>query len=209
MSETTLSAEELADLKAGFDLAAAVMPEYLSAAKRVHVSKSEWLLDWWVGYGKDESCQIEGTSNHWRWLAHLLLGLASERDAPYSEDKPLDEPVSRLFATIDAQATEIARQARELELAEHNLIGRGALLLEAQTEIAALKGALEQERKKFQLETLRTSEQAILLAKIEAMLAPNHAPGAWARGCRECALVGEIRELLAKPINASALAQGV
>jgi hypothetical protein len=118
---TPLSVEELVDLEAGFGLAAAVMPEYIRAAKRVHVSKSEWLPDWWVGYGKDDGCQIEGTQNHWRWLAHLLLGLVADRDAPYSEDKPLDDPVARLFATIDAQATEIAALKGALEEAEERI----------------------------------------------------------------------------------------
>ena len=35
----------------------------ITAAKRVHLEPSDWLEDWWVGYGKDESCQFEG-----RWL---------------------------------------------------------------------------------------------------------------------------------------------
>ena len=112
---TPLSAEELAELKAGFGLAAALMPEYIGAAKRINVAKSDWMSGWWVGYGKDDSCQIEGTPNHWRWLAHLLLGLAANRDAPYSEDKPLDEPIARLFATISALTTENATLKAALE----------------------------------------------------------------------------------------------
>lgn len=76
-----------------------------------------------------------------------------------------------------------------------------ATIEEQEQTIATLKGALEEERRKFQRETLRTSEQAVLLARTEALLSPNHAPGSWARGCRECALVGDIRELLARPIG--------
>lgn len=60
-----------------------------SAAKRVHVRKSAFLDDWWVGYGKNEACQIEGTPNHWFWLAYLMLGIVEESDSPYSGDKPL------------------------------------------------------------------------------------------------------------------------
>ena len=33
----------------------------ISGAKRANISKFEWLPDWFVGQGKDESCQFEGT----------------------------------------------------------------------------------------------------------------------------------------------------
>lgn len=33
----------------------------ISGAKRANLDKSEWLTDWFVGTGKDESCQFEGT----------------------------------------------------------------------------------------------------------------------------------------------------
>lgn len=32
-----------------------------SGAKRANIVKSDWLGDWFVGYGKDQSCQFEGT----------------------------------------------------------------------------------------------------------------------------------------------------
>lgn len=35
--------------------------EYISGAKRTNIIESEWLNDWFVGFGKDESCQFEGT----------------------------------------------------------------------------------------------------------------------------------------------------
>ena len=82
--------------------AARVMPHYITAAKRVHIGKSDWMEDWWVGWGKDDSCQIEGTPNHWRWLAMLILGLGEPNEAPYSEDKPTPEIVPQLLATIKA-----------------------------------------------------------------------------------------------------------
>lgn len=34
---------------------------YVSGAKRANIRASEWLPDWFVGFGKDESCQFEGT----------------------------------------------------------------------------------------------------------------------------------------------------
>jgi len=41
---------------------------YLSGGKRTHIGHSAWLDDWWVGWGKDESCQFEGP-----WLAMAVL----------------------------------------------------------------------------------------------------------------------------------------
>lgn len=35
--------------------------EFERGSKRCNISKSDWLGDWFVGYGKDESCQFEGT----------------------------------------------------------------------------------------------------------------------------------------------------
>ena len=76
------------------------MPERIRAAKRVHVEASDGLSDWWVGYGKDHSCQIEGTANHWNWLALIILGLADPADAPYDEDKPLPIDPADLRAAV-------------------------------------------------------------------------------------------------------------
>ena len=33
----------------------------ISGAKRANISESQWIPDWFVGLGKDESCQFEGT----------------------------------------------------------------------------------------------------------------------------------------------------
>lgn len=33
----------------------------LSGAKRANIQPSEWIDDWFVGFGKDEGCQFEGT----------------------------------------------------------------------------------------------------------------------------------------------------
>lgn len=40
----------------------------LSGGKRTNIEHSAWLDDWWVGYGKDSSCQFEGD-----WLAMAIL----------------------------------------------------------------------------------------------------------------------------------------
>lgn len=50
--------------------------KYISGAKRAHLSESEWLTDWFVGWGKDESCQLEGT--WWDMVCLARNILASE-----------------------------------------------------------------------------------------------------------------------------------
>jgi hypothetical protein len=116
-----LTPAELAELERRYQ-AALAMPESIRAAKRVHVQKSEWLDDWWVGYGKDDSCQIEGTPNHWRWLAMIILGLVDEKDSPYSEDKPTPEILPALIAAARERDTlaEQLQQATE-DSAGHEL----------------------------------------------------------------------------------------
>jgi hypothetical protein len=68
-------------------------------------------------------------------------------------------------------------------------------------DVERLQAALDEERRKFQQETLRTSEQVVLLVKWKERCEDEHAPGPWARGCKWCALVGETTELLSRPIN--------
>ncbi|MGN6521319.1 MAG: hypothetical protein ACTHK2_18070 [Dokdonella sp.] len=65
--------------------------------------------------------------------------------------------------------------------------------------------AFDEERRKFQLETLRTSEQADVLRRMIDVLKDDHEPGPWSRNCSRCALVAEARELLARPVNAPQL----
>lgn len=50
--------------------------KYISGAKRSHIRYSEWLNDWFVGYGKDENCQFEGT--WWDMICFARNVLASE-----------------------------------------------------------------------------------------------------------------------------------
>lgn len=48
----------------------------VSGAKRANLEKSDWLGDWFVGYGKDTSCQFEGT--WWDMICFARNVLASE-----------------------------------------------------------------------------------------------------------------------------------
>lgn len=85
-------------------------------------------------------------------------------------------------------------------------------LQEVLRERDMLREALEDERGKFQRETLRTSDQAMLLEEAEAALRDQHEPDSAAarigrRGeCARCALVLRIRTLRKTPINVPYLA---
>lgn len=46
------------------------------AAKRAHLSASDWLPDWFWGWGKDQSCVFEGT--WWDMVCFARNVLASE-----------------------------------------------------------------------------------------------------------------------------------
>jgi hypothetical protein len=45
----------------------------MRGGKRANIRHSDWLDDWWVGYGKDESCQFEGPWGHMAILAAKIL----------------------------------------------------------------------------------------------------------------------------------------
>lgn len=49
---------------------------HVTGAKRANISESDWLPDWFVGFGKDESCQFEGT--WWDMICFARNVLASE-----------------------------------------------------------------------------------------------------------------------------------
>ena len=70
--------------------------------------------------------------------------------------------------------------------------------------IRELKAALTEEQRKFQAETLRTSALTQLLIRAEAVLCPEHEPGAWSRSCERCSVVADSRKLRATPLNAVA-----
>lgn len=48
----------------------------MRGAKRANLEMSEWLPDWFCGYGKDQSCQFEGT--WWDMICFARNVLASE-----------------------------------------------------------------------------------------------------------------------------------
>jgi hypothetical protein len=48
----------------------------LSGSKRTHITESDWLPDWFVGFGKEESCDFEGT--WWDMICFARNILASE-----------------------------------------------------------------------------------------------------------------------------------
>jgi len=58
-----------------------------------------------------------------------------------------------------------------------------------------MPAAYEEERRKFQRETLRTSALTRLLREAADLLLDDHAPGAWSRDCPRCALVARVNRL--------------
>ena len=56
---------------------------YESGAKRANIRQLEWFPDWFVGYGKDESCTLEGTWWDMICLArNILASPNTEQCAP-------------------------------------------------------------------------------------------------------------------------------
>ena len=113
------------------------MPQRLQAAKRTNIYRSEDLDNWWMGHGKDESCFIEGTANHWFWLAFTLIGLTKADECPYSEDAPL--PYSKDYVcdavkNAAAKDAEIERLKAELgkRCIAHGKMSATIVALEAQ-----------------------------------------------------------------------------
>lgn len=106
-----MTTEELAKIRADYE-AAREMREF-SAAKRINFEDyGEGLTAdrWFVVKGKDTSCFGEGTPNHWRWAAMILLGLASPDDAPHAEEKPTPEIVPMLLDEIERLRADAARR---------------------------------------------------------------------------------------------------
>jgi hypothetical protein len=62
----------------------------------------------------------------------------------------------------------------------------------------------EEERRKFQDETLRTSELSQLLALWLEIYEPGHNHGPDFKSCIRCKLVHKSKELIAKPVNCNA-----
>lgn len=49
---------------------------FVSGGKRANLRESDWLKDWFVGFGKDDSCQFEGT--WWDMICFARNILASD-----------------------------------------------------------------------------------------------------------------------------------
>jgi hypothetical protein len=78
----------------------AVKPVHLRGGKRTNIGPSEWLDDWWVGWGKDESCQFEGPWEHMAILAAKILSHPNtEAVAPnlYRPDLALTDEQERSY----------------------------------------------------------------------------------------------------------------
>jgi hypothetical protein len=72
----------------------------LSGGKRTRIAHSDWIDGWWVGYGKDESCQFEGPWQHLAILAAKILRHPNtQRAAPnlYQPDIALTEEQERNY----------------------------------------------------------------------------------------------------------------
>lgn len=64
----------------------------MRGGKRANIEPSDWMGDWWVGYGKEESCQFEGPWLHMAVLAAKILRHPNtKQEAPnlYREDLEL------------------------------------------------------------------------------------------------------------------------
>ena len=62
--------------------------ENCSGAKRANIAASEWGDDWFVGYGKDDSCQLEGTWWDMICLARNILANENTKLAAPEYYKP-------------------------------------------------------------------------------------------------------------------------
>lgn len=77
--------------------------KHISGAKRANLTYSEWLPDWFVGYGKDESCQFEGSWWDMICLARNILAsknteiAAPEFYKPDLECNPYEEKEPYIF----------------------------------------------------------------------------------------------------------------
>lgn len=72
----------------------------LSGGKRTNIGHSAWLDDWWVGWGKDSSCQFEGPWEAMAILAAKILRHSNtQKVAPnlYQPNIPLTDEQERNY----------------------------------------------------------------------------------------------------------------
>jgi Lar family restriction alleviation protein len=109
------------------------------------------------------------------------------------DDKRYQDEFGDALTNIRAEVEKLAARARDMSdspSSEAEL--RAALVVPA---------ALNEERRKFQQETLRTSELTQMLSKFVEEMHREHEQGAWSKGCVRCQLVAEAKELLSRPIK--------
>jgi len=112
-------------------------------------------------------------------------------------------PHLRNYAQADEEGIMVLASRQAIEEAAEMIERMLPLIASHEKREAELVEALEEERKKFQQETLRTSESAVLLKRwIERARYHNH-DNTWsgAKNCEWCTLVGDSVELLEAPIN--------
>ena len=81
----------------------------LKAAKRLGIQEGG-MDDWFIPWSPRNSNDFgEGSWNHWRWLAAIILGLVDSKDRPYDEDKELPFDLLDLIARLEA--AEAARKS--------------------------------------------------------------------------------------------------
>lgn len=72
----------------------------LSGGKRTNIGPSEWIDDWWVGWGKDSYCQFEGPWEAMAILAAKILRHPNTKkvaDNLYLPDLKLTEAQERNY----------------------------------------------------------------------------------------------------------------
>lgn len=90
---------------------------HFNAAKRTHIESGQ-LTDWFVGYGKDRSCQFEGSWHHMIRMAALILSSENTQIAVEQGGMPdsLYQPELRDVAEEIDTYTESAYEFEDLDL---------------------------------------------------------------------------------------------
>ena len=118
----TVTDEELATILARVQSRRERFPTQLRGSKRTNLATSEWLDNWWVGYGKDESCSLEGTPVHMRWLALAILGLVE--NGPYSSDDDAPTLIEEIITELQERRV-VAGESEAVVQAARDLVRNG------------------------------------------------------------------------------------
>lgn len=128
-----------------------------------------------------------------------------------------DAEIARLREVVRAEPVAVGQLCEEVfgQIIWHAKPANGSLLYStppggAGGSVGAIdwKTAFEQERAKFQQETLRTSNQAVLLKKWYRRAEDKGCYAEpWPKACADCDLMAETQSLLQMPINATPAAE--